>query len=241
VLGQAQHEGRHQQALHVRVLVGDVQRVLVAGAVEAADGGARLHRVGHQPVVDQVDLRDLGGLGEHRVHLRLVADRPLVDVVVGRDVVQRAGLGRIAHVHHRRQHVVVDLHRLGGIARLGQRVGHHHRDPVADVPHLALRQHRVRRLLHGRAVGAGDQQAAGQPAHLALDVLAGEHLCDAGHGLGAGGVDRLDRRVRVRRAHEHGIALVGQVDVVRVLAGAGEEAVVLLAADGFADVRQLRE
>jgi hypothetical protein len=56
VLGQAQHEGRHQQALDVRVLVGHVQRVVVGAAAVAADGRARLDRVGNQPVVDQVEL-----------------------------------------------------------------------------------------------------------------------------------------------------------------------------------------
>ena len=44
--------------------------------------------------------------------------------------------------------------------------------------------------------------------------------------------------VRVRRAHEHRVGLVGQVDVVGVLARAGQEAIVFLAPEGLADVRQ---
>jgi hypothetical protein len=110
VLGQAQHEGRHQQPLDVRVLVGHVQRVLVRGAVVAGVGGARLHRVGDQAVVDQVQLGDVRGAGEGGVHRGLVAQRPLVAVVVGRLVVQRRALGGGAHVDHRRQLLVVHLH-----------------------------------------------------------------------------------------------------------------------------------
>ena len=241
VLRQAQHESRHQQALHVRVLVGHVQRVLVGGAVVGTDGRAGLHRIGHQAVVAEGDLRDLGRAGEHRVDRGLVADGPLVAAVVRRSVVQGRGLGSIAHIHHRRQHVVVHLHGLGGIARLLQRVRHHHCDVIAHVADLALRQHGMRRLLHGLPVRAGDQPAAGQAVHLAFQVLAGEHPCDAGHRLRPRHFDAADHRVRMRRAHEHGIALVRQVDVVGVLARAGDEAQVFLAPHGLADVRQLRE
>jgi hypothetical protein len=89
------------------------------------------------------------------------------------------------------------------------------------------------------AVGAGDQPAARQAAHLAFDSLPVKNLGHAGHGLGLADVDALDDRVGVRRAHEHGIALVREVHVVGVLAAAGQKAIVLLAADRLADVRQV--
>jgi hypothetical protein len=244
VLGQAQHEGRHQQPLHMRVLVGDVERVLVVGAAVAADRDARLHRVGHQPVVDEVQLRHVRRLGEDRIDLRLVAERPLVALVVGRGVMKgdAAGLLRgIRHAHHRGQHLVVDLDRLGGILGLLHRIGHHHGHVVAHVAHLADGEDGVRRLLHRGAVGVVDEPAAGQPAHLAVDVLAGEDARHAGHLRGRRGVDGLDRRMRMRRTQEHGVGLVGQVHVVGVLPGADEEAVVFLAPECLADVRQLRE
>jgi hypothetical protein len=185
VLGQAQHEGRHQQALDVRVLVGHVQRVLVRGAVVAGVGGARLHGVGDQAVVDQVQLGDVRGAGEGGVHRGLVAQRPLVAVVVGRLVVQRRALGGGAHVDHRRQLLVVHLHQLGGVLGLLQRVGHHHGHVVAHVAHLLDRQDGVRRLLHRRAVGAGDQPAAGQAVDLAVDVGPGEDAATPGMALAA--------------------------------------------------------
>ena len=244
VLGQAQHEGRHEQPFHMRVLVAHVQRVLVARSVVAADGRARLHGVGDEAVVDQVELGHVRGVGKGRVHRALVANGPLVAVVVGRDVVQcgashAAGRG-IGHADHGGQHVVVHLHQLGRVARLLLREGHHHGHMVAHVADLALRQDGVRRLLHGLAIGTGDQPAAGQ----AVDVVgrhisAGEHPQHAGRGLGGIHMDAVDLGVGVRRAHEHRMALRGQHHVVRVLARASQKAVVLLALERFADVRQL--
>ena len=45
----------------------------------------------------------------------------------------------------------------------------------------------------------------------------------------------------MRRAHKDRVGHVGQVDVVGVIAGAGQEAVVFFAAQGLANVWQLRE
>ncbi len=244
VLGQAHDEGRHQQPLDVRVLVGHVQRVLVIGAAVAADGRARLHGVGNQAVVDQVQLGDVGSTGEHGIHGSLVADGPFVAVVVGGDVVHhRAGHAagrRVGHQHHGGQRVVVHLHQLGRVARLLQRLGHDHGDLVAHVAHGVQRQDGMRRLLHGLAVGAGDQPAAGQAVDLVgRHVGAREHADDAGRGPGRVGGHGAHTRMRVRRAHEHRMGLGGQRDVVGVLARAREEAVVLLALDGLADVGEL--
>ena len=100
VLGQAQHKGRHQQALDVRVLVGHVEHVLFSGPAVAANGGARLHGVGHQAVVDEVELGDVGRIGKRSVHLALVAQGPFVAVVVGGGVVQLGAGGGIAHIDH---------------------------------------------------------------------------------------------------------------------------------------------
>jgi hypothetical protein len=240
VLGQAHHEGRHQQSLDVRVLAGDVERVAVIGAVVLAVRRAWLDRVRDQPVVDEFQLGDMRRLGESRVDRGLVAQRPDVAGVVGRDVVQHRGalLGRLHGVDHRGQHVVAHLDLLGRVARLFLRLGDDDGHMVADVAHLALREHRVRRLLHGLAVDVGDQPAAGQPAELGCRrVLAGVHGKDARRLFRLVRLDRLDRRVRVRRAHEGGVALVRQRHVVRVLPCAGEKAIVFLALDARADER----
>ncbi|RZL86128.1 MAG: hypothetical protein EOP73_31990, partial [Variovorax sp.] len=51
----------------------------------------------------------------------------------------------LAHVHHHRQLCVVDLHRLGRVARLLQRFGHHRDHGFADEAHALVRQRQPRR------------------------------------------------------------------------------------------------
>ena len=75
-----------------------------------------------------------------------------------------------------------------------------------------------------------DHPAADQSADLVfLDFLGGEHIDHARHLLGLGGVDRLDRGMGMGAAHEIGVGLVFQVDVVGILALAGDEPLVFLA------------
>ena len=96
VLGQAEHEGRHQQALDVRILIRDVQRVAVVGAVVARYRRARLDRIGHQAVVHELELGDVVRRGERLVDRAFVADRPDVAGVVRRHVVDRGAPGLCA-------------------------------------------------------------------------------------------------------------------------------------------------
>ena len=242
VLGQAHHKGGQQQPLDVRVLVGHIQRVVVGGAAVVADDGARLHGVGDQAVVRQVQLGDVCSAGKSGIDLRLVAQRPVVAMVVGRGIVQGSGLGGLGDVDNGAQHLIVHIDQLGGVLGLFQCFGHHHGNVVANVAHLVQRQDRVRRLLHGLAVGAGDQPAARQAANLGVShVLANQHIHHAGRGLGSFDVDALDAGMRMRRTHEHRVGLAGDVDVVGVLATAGEKAIVFFATDRCANVGQVNE
>ena len=68
----------------MRILAGGVKREAALSAVILADGRARLHGIGNQPIVDEVDLGDVLGLRERRIHRRLVAQVPVVDSVVRR-------------------------------------------------------------------------------------------------------------------------------------------------------------
>src|SRR5208337_4111283 len=67
------------------------------------------------------------------------------------------------------------------------------------------------------------------------ELGAGQHRQHAGHGGGRLGVDRLDARMRVRRAQELNESLARPADVVGVLALAGDETEVFLAAHRRAD------
>ncbi len=59
VLRRDADEGREHEPRHMRVLAGGPEREDVLAGIVVADGGARLHRVGHEPVVDEVELGDV--------------------------------------------------------------------------------------------------------------------------------------------------------------------------------------
>ncbi len=236
VLRQPQHEGSHQQPLNVGVLARDIERVARLGARVRRVGRARLDRVRYQAVVGEIELGDVRRLGKRAVDRRLVAQRPDVTGVVRRRFMNRRRAFGFYRVDDCRQDFVIHLDELGGIPRLGERFGDHHRDALADVPHLALRERRVRRLLHRLAVDVGDQPAAGQPAHLRRRQIGAR--IDRKHCRGLFCLvhrNLLDPGVRVGRSHERRVRLARQGDIVGVHAGAGEEAVILLALDPRAD------
>ena len=242
VLGRDADEGGDHEPGHMRVLARGVEREMVFARIVVADGRARLHRVRHEAVVDDVEARHMRRAGEGRVGGRLVAERPLEDHVVWRDVVDLRATARLSRLHHGRQLAIGHVHELGRRLGLSQRLRHDDRDMVADIAHLALREHGVRARLHGRSVLGVDHPAADETADLVLrDVVAGQHR-DHARGLPRlGRVDTLDGCVGVRGAHEIGVGLAGEVDVVGVAALAGDEALVLLADDARADARAAHE
>ena len=234
VLGNAQHEGRQDQAQHVRVLRRRPQRVVARALVVFRRRGARLHGVGDQAIVDDVDLGDVRGLGEGGVDIGLHADFPVIDQVARR---LRVDLGCalvecLGEIDVGCLHVVVDLDRLGGVLGLVMAVGHDHRHRVADIAHGVDRHHRMRRRLVRLAVLVLDHPAADQAADLGVgDVLAGEDRDHARHRLGGRGVDALDLGVSVRRAHEVRVGRACERQVVDIAARAGEEAMIFLPLD----------
>ena len=115
MFGQTQHEGCHEQAFDVRILVGHIQCVLVAGAVVAANGGAGLHGVGRQAVVDQIQLGDMSSTCKRSIDSSFVANGPVVAMVVGGFSVKGGGLFGMAHIDHCGQDVVFNFHQLGSV------------------------------------------------------------------------------------------------------------------------------
>ncbi len=114
--------------------------------IPLGDRRARLDRVGDQTVVDHPQPGDVRRLGERRLDRLAFAELP-VEAQVARHVVvhQRlTGGGRALGIGDRRQRLVVDLDQLGRILGLGQRLGDHEGDVVADVAHALGAQHRPR-------------------------------------------------------------------------------------------------
>ena len=236
VLGREADEGRQHQTRDMRVLARGVERHRVGAGIVIADRRAGLHRVRDQPVVDEVELGDMRGLGEGGVGGGLVAEVPVIAGVVGRGFVNIGAADSLLQIDHGRQHAVVDVDLLGRVARLRIAVGDDDRDGVADIAHLALRQRGMGARLHRRTILGMDHPAADQAADLVgRDVMAGKDGDHAGRGGGFGEIDGVDRGVRVRRTQEIGVRLARTIDVIDVAALAGDETNVFRALDGSAE------
>ena len=178
-----------------------------------------------------------GGL-EGGFRRRLVAEMKIEHGVIRRNVVhlRRAGFGGAGGVHLRGQYAIVHHDLLGGFARLCQSVGDDNRDMVADVAHLALGEGRMRPGLHRRAVFRVNHPAADQPADLVGgEIVTGKNAMHARHFARHAGVDFLECGVGVRRAQEIRVGLAMTIDIIGILALAGDVADVFLAFDRRAD------
>ena len=231
-LGNPQHQHPDQDPRDVRQLGRGVERVIAGGGLVLRQGGSRLHRVGDQPVVDEIEPGDVmspgkGGLGRHRI-----ADRPIAAEIARHTFIElrRIGPYRGDDPSHCRQNPIFDLNAFGGVAGDLDAVGNDHRDRVADMAHVALRQQRMRRLLHRLAVFAHNSPGAWDPVQLVGDdVLGGEDRHDAGLGRRLGLVDCHDLGVGMGRAQKDGIKLARAHDVMHIAPAAGQEAPIFAA------------
>ena len=147
---------------------------------------------------------------------------------------RRARLARLRRVDHRRQRCVLHTHELCRILRGGERLGHDHGHRLADVVHAVARQHRIGRIAGGAAVracegheGIGDawQRAESVRRHVRAGI-------DGKHAFGGRCrrcVDRRYVRMGVGRAHEAGVHLALERNVVLKPPAALEKRVVFLA------------
>jgi len=234
VLGHAERRERHQQPVHVRVLTRHVDRHLAGRRVVGGEHRARFDRMRDQAVVAQVELHGVRGRGEGGVHRFALADLPVEGHVAGRLFVDRGSAAfESGHdVGHGVERFVVDGDPVGGVACevavLGDDDGHR----VADVADRVGGDHRVRRRLEIR-----QQPADGHHARDAggRDVARREHGENAGQGFGGGGVDAADAGMRVRTANDRGMRHALDLQVVGVLAAAGDEGRVFPALDRGAE------
>jgi hypothetical protein len=175
---------------------------------------------------------------EERVGLRLVADFPVEDAVIGHVVedLRLAGLVGRGEVGAGGQRVVVHQDRLGRILGGIQAFRHHEGHRIADMAHLAAGEQEARGIGGARAVAvlqaAGMGQGADPVRRQLLRRVDGEH---AGHGPRIGGVDGEDRRMGVRAAQQVARGRAGDGEVVRVAALALQETRVLDATQGLAE------
>ena len=238
-LGDARRRG-HEEPEDVGDLRGRPDDDLLAGRVD--DGGPRLHERGHEPLLAVLALDDdavLARLGDGCVDVATRAGGGGVELPEGGAVGAQVGvhehlvLHRLSSVEHGRELVVVDVDELGGVAGCRRGAGGHDGDDLAG----------ARDAVDGHGeVGGGlllvvQRPGVGDGALAVLEVGAGEDADDAGGRPRRARVDVRDGRVGERAAHHGEVQHPGELDVVGPPGAAGEEALVLLAAPGLADLR----
>ena len=123
--------------------------------------------------------------------------RPKADIAL-RAVFPHLGgavLGGFLQIDDGRQRLVVHLHELGGVARLGERLGHHEGDAVADETHLVGIEHGLERAVPLGRAEILRHQVGGEAAELLRDRIgAGETHSTPGAALA------LATSMRVMRA-----------------------------------------
>ena len=216
---------RGQEPRDVRVLRRPPQRQIARCRHVLRDGRARLHRVRDQPLkVDRV-LDDHVRLLERLVDLS-ARDYPVKRLVPRRVVVnlRRAVLRGRLRVDRRVERLVVNVDVFQRVLRLVAALRHHHRDGVAHVPHLVLRN---RRMVRHDQVGVRYVPRARNRVQVPLDVRAGVDREYARLARRRARVDARDVRMGVRTPKNRRVRHARQFDVVRIRGAARYEPGVL--------------
>ncbi len=228
------------QAEHA--LASDMEGEALALRIVGGDRGARLHGVDDEAVVEELEPRHMGGVGEGLLHLLGVAEMIVERDVVGHVVeeLRRAGLHRLARLGDRGEGLDVEHDRFRGLLRLDRGLGDHAGDGVADEADLVDRERRAERLLHRRAVAVLERRHAFEPAIAGgLQVGAGIDREHAGHRARGRSVDALEHAMGMARPHDRRIGLAGKAQVVGVAALAAHELGVLGARHRLPDAELL--
>jgi hypothetical protein len=140
-----------------------IERCAAGIGVECGDRGARLHGHAGDALDPGVEFHHMGGAGEGRRGAGGVAEFA-VDHDVGVGFVEQArciGMGRLARVGDRGQHLVVDLDQFGAILGGGDAPRHHHGHGLADEANFVGRQRIMRRRESLEAVAALERNFGG--------------------------------------------------------------------------------
>ena len=140
--------GRHTQctrgivARRMNALARNVGRVPAAIRIPKPNDAARLHRVGDDPVIVEIEFDEMCRGGKSGSYRSAVAGSP-IEAEIARHFGRNLGRSRRTggcSGRHRRQRAIVDHDLLGGVERLRAALGDNQRDRLADIADLARRQ-----------------------------------------------------------------------------------------------------
>jgi hypothetical protein len=244
VFGRNALKCRENEARDMRILAGGVQRGDVGSRIIVGQRRARLHRIGNDPVVDEIEFCDVSGIRKSSICRDLVANMPIIDSIVRRQTMhlRLTRFGRARRIDNRRQNAVVDDDLLGGVLRFSIGVGDHDGHRIADIQRLAMRERGIRPHLHGRTILRMNGPTADMGADLVGDgVRAGKNGDHARPGLRSGNVNFVDCGMRMRRAQKIGVSLTVPVDIVGVTPLTRDETDVFAAFDRGANAGRAHE
>ena len=211
-----------------------------------AERCARLDRHAGHPADVKLHLDNVVGAGKGAQGCRGIAERGVDQHIVRRLVPhrRRARPQRVGHLRDPRQFLIFDDDRLGRVLRLCGGFGHEHRHRLADMAHLVGRQQHLRADKDRAAIGAGQLHIVAGRRHRGVRdrlepvgkaILAGKDAEHPRHRHRLAAVDLDDPRMRMGRAHDRGIDLPRQGEIVAEPAAAGQQPLVLLAPHRLAD------
>ncbi len=238
VLGRHAHECGDHKPGDVRVLRRIPERKRIGACIVLADGRARLDRIRHQPIVDELQPGHMLGRLDCAFGRSRISKMPAVNRVLGSNVVDlRSTLRlRLRRIDDRVQQLIIHFHLLCGIHGLRESLGNDHGHRIADEVGFAMRNGGMRRHLHGGAVLGGDHPPADETADLVgREIRASEHRQHSRHCTRSGGIDSFDVGVGMRRAQHEGISLPRTGNVIGVVGSTGDEAVIFFPAHWRAD------
>ena len=212
---------------------------MVPHGIVVADHGARLHAARRKAVVAEFEPGDVGGTGEGGFGRFFVSHVPVEGQIGAVILVENGGIRieRARRIGVRRQHIVIDRHHLGGIARRELVLGHDQRHRIADMASAISGQNWAHDAAH-RLSGALRQvpQARGFAKTLFGPVRRRENGKDTGHRLRLVCHKAADDGMCVRAAHECRVRHIGQLDVVHIGSAAAQKPLVLPPHYRLADV-----
>ena len=231
VFGQAQRGQTHQQAVDMGILGRHVEHQLAGDVVVVGKRGARLHRIGNQAVVDDIQAGDVRRVGKGGVRALLVANLPVEGDIVGGIVMHErsAVRSRLFGVRDSVTRIVINIDQFERVVRGVLIFGDNDRHSVTDVARRVFRQHEVFGSLQSRQQPA-DRYAAGNAAR--FDVLGRVDAQHAIQCLGFAGVDAVNPGVGIVASQYRAVDHPCQLQVIRVFGPAGNQLGILSSADG---------
>ena len=249
----ATHIGRHMVQIFVRyfqnigkratvgvnILRGVLQEVFAGLRVITGYGAARFNGHCRHALVAQLQRDHMVGVFKCLVSALLVAKLE-IEAEITLDLfpdLRSAGLQRFYLIGNRIEFPVIDLDHFGGVLRLAFSFGNDEGNRLSHVTHLVNCYGVARRLVQGcpvdffiyRGLGGHGLEVFPHP------VLARDDTQYAGHGFSFACFKRKNFGVSVGRAQNHRVGQVFRGNVVDIVAFAGEETSVFLAANGLSN------